>query len=77
MKLKILFIMQTIALVFFIILSIIKNAEVKKALLLAERQTLLAMENVKQAQLEAQRAEWAAAKYVKIESKLKNCESNK
>ena len=74
MKLKIIIIIEALVIVFFVVLSQIKAGEALKTTARAEKLAHEAVELTQRAQLEAVRA---AAKYVKIESKLKDCESNK
>ena len=76
MKLKIIIIIEALVIVFFIALCQIKAGEGEKATIRAEKLAQEVVELTQRAELEAERAEWAAAKYVKIESKLKDCESN-
>jgi uncharacterized protein YpmB len=74
MKLKIIIVIQTILIVLFLAIAKIRTGEAEKAHARAELLTQEAVKLTQMAELEAQRA---AAKYVNIENKLKDCESNK
>jgi len=77
MKLKILLVIETLVLIFFIVLANIKAGEAMKATLRSEKLAEEAVKNRKDALRMADFAEKAAADYVEMESRLKACESNK
>lgn len=77
MKLKIIIVIQTIIIVLFLAIAKIRTGDAEKANARAELLTQEAVKLTQMAELEAERSEFAAAKYVEIENKLKDCESNK
>jgi hypothetical protein len=77
MKLTIIILIETLLLIFFLLLAIIRTGEAEKASLHAE---LLAQEAVslqKSAQNEAERAERMAAEAVKAQAALEVCMTGK